>query len=176
MNAWAQNVAEEVVFIQKRVWREWISAIDYAEHFRKSRAQANHILNRATEYGALERAPLRAVGLNPAQHRGSRFAWRRPLCTCSPVANDGRWDDPNCPEHGEEGAKTDGPGSPAHNHWNADGDLVIEEKTLFRMVGWRNSQGQFFGVGSPLVNPRGSFAPVYEQIATWVDGEGWKDL
>lgn len=77
MNPWAEYVAEEVAIIQKRTEREWISAIDYSEHCRRySRAQARHILNRATEYGSLERRPLKQVGLNPLHHRGSRFAWR----------------------------------------------------------------------------------------------------
>ena len=61
-----------------------------------------------------------------------------------------------------------------HNHWNEDGDLVIEKKTLFRRVGWRGQTGRFYK-GEPKdrrVEP-GGYSPVYEQIATWVEGEGW---
>ena len=62
------------------------------------------------------------------------------------------------------------------NHWNPDGDLVIEEKTLFRQVGWQNTTGRFFQMGDrgQAVDP-GGYWPVYQQIATWVEGEGWKD-
>jgi len=64
------------------------------------------------------------------------------------------------------------------NHWNDSGDLVIEEKTLFRQVGWRgHTSGSFFSVDAPpnTYMERGGYSPVYEQIATWVEGEGWKD-
>jgi hypothetical protein len=66
------------------------------------------------------------------------------------------------------------------NHWTDGGDLVVEEKTLFRQVGWRGQSGRFYDLASPphsgQPNPeRGGYSPVYEQIATWVEGEGWKD-
>lgn len=79
MNGWAKSVAERVSAVMQRTGREWISAVDYAEHCRYSRPQANHILNRATRYGALHRQPLRSVGLNPAEHRTSRYAWTSAL-------------------------------------------------------------------------------------------------
>lgn len=65
------------------------------------------------------------------------------------------------------------------NHWSNGGDLIIEEKTMFRQVGWRSQSGQFYDLSSPTFAgqplPEGSYAPIYEQIATWVEGEGWKD-
>lgn len=63
------------------------------------------------------------------------------------------------------------------NHWTADGDLVVEEKTLFRPVGWRGQSGRFYPQSQPPMkaDEPGSFSPVYEQIATWVEGEGWHD-
>lgn len=64
------------------------------------------------------------------------------------------------------------------NHWNDSGDFVIEEKTLFRQVGWidqtANNKGDFYPMGTDM-RWCSVFAPVYQQIATWVDGEGWKD-
>lgn len=65
------------------------------------------------------------------------------------------------------------------NHWQDDHDLVVEEKTLFRQVGWRGQSGRFYDLSTPphsgQPKPEPSFAPVYEQIATWIEGEGWKD-
>lgn len=60
------------------------------------------------------------------------------------------------------------------NHWNDDGDLVVEEKTLFRQVGWQNTTGRFYDTRDQAVHP-GGYWPIYQQIATWVEGEGWKD-
>ena len=64
------------------------------------------------------------------------------------------------------------------NHWSDDGDLVIEEKTLFRQVGWVTDRGQFFEKRDEAIaraaSP-GGYSPVYQQIATWAEGEGWKD-
>jgi hypothetical protein len=63
------------------------------------------------------------------------------------------------------------------NHWNGGGDLVIEEKTLMRPVGWRGQSGRFYAVGDSITtaDEPGGFSLVYEQIATWVEGEGWHD-
>jgi hypothetical protein len=61
------------------------------------------------------------------------------------------------------------------NHYNDDGDLVVERKTLFRHVGWHGQSGRFYDLASPPTAEPGSFAPVYEQIAAWVEGEGWVD-
>jgi hypothetical protein len=59
------------------------------------------------------------------------------------------------------------------NHWSDDGDLVIEEKTLFRQVGWL--VGGTYYKELPNSNGRQALVPIYEQIATWEEGEGWKD-
>jgi hypothetical protein len=62
------------------------------------------------------------------------------------------------------------------NHWSDDGDLVVEEKTLFRQVGWRGQSGRYYlNEADPSEREPGGFSPVYEQIATWVEGEGWSD-
>ncbi len=64
------------------------------------------------------------------------------------------------------------------NHWNDDGDLVIEEKTLFRQVGWLGQSGDFYlpeDHAEALAREPGGFGPVYQQIATWVEEEGWRD-
>ncbi|MDE2101507.1 MAG: hypothetical protein KGL39_29950 [Patescibacteria group bacterium] len=66
-----------------------------------------------------------------------------------------------------------------HNHWNEDGDLVVEQKTLFRQVGWRGQSGAFYGRHIPTETIRhhekGGYSPVYEQIAIWSESEGWRD-
>jgi hypothetical protein len=64
-----------------------------------------------------------------------------------------------------------------HNHWNADGDLVIEQKTLFRRVGWLTHNTKQFStdITEPRPGQLEGISPVYEQIATWVEGEGWND-
>ena len=60
------------------------------------------------------------------------------------------------------------------NHW-AEGDLVVEQRTLFRQVGWLGQSGMFYGVENQAVaterEPAG-FAPVYQQIDV-DDGDGW---
>ena len=64
------------------------------------------------------------------------------------------------------------------NHWSTDGDLVIEEKTLFRQVGWITSDGSFYrrtDGGTVLLAGGATLSPLYVQIATWVEGQGWKD-
>jgi hypothetical protein len=63
------------------------------------------------------------------------------------------------------------------NHWNAPGDLVVEQKTLFRQVGWHGQSGRFYPFTQPpsRTDEPGSFSPVFEQVATWVEGEGWND-
>lgn len=64
------------------------------------------------------------------------------------------------------------------NHWSESGNLVVEEKTLFRQVGWLGQSGAFYMVedhAEALARETGSFSPVYQQIATWVEGEGWND-
>lgn len=60
------------------------------------------------------------------------------------------------------------------NHWS-NGDLVIEERTLFRQVGWHGHSGRFYHrAEDPAETEPGGFAPVYVQIA--VDhGDGWED-
>jgi hypothetical protein len=65
----------------------------------------------------------------------------------------------------------------APNHWNDDGDLVITEKTLFRLAGYRGFTGAFYPPGTIVsrADEPGGFSPLYQQIATWVEGEGWKD-
>jgi hypothetical protein len=60
------------------------------------------------------------------------------------------------------------------NHWSNSGDLVIEEKTLFRQIGWYGQSGRFYSM-KETPTESGSYAPIYEQISTWVEGEGWKD-
>jgi hypothetical protein len=62
-----------------------------------------------------------------------------------------------------------------NNHWNDDGDLVVEQKTLFRLVGWlTHTSKRFCPVGSGIPYGTEGFSPVYQQIATWVDGD-WHD-
>lgn len=64
------------------------------------------------------------------------------------------------------------------NHWTDDGDLVIEEKTLFRPRGWiGHAAGRFYPPDQMPTrdDEPGGYSPVYEQIATWVEGEGWHD-
>lgn len=63
------------------------------------------------------------------------------------------------------------------NHWNDNGDLVVEEKTLFRQVGWRGQSGEFYQKDeNPTAhNEPGGFSPVYIQIATADPEGGWKD-
>jgi len=35
------------------------------------------------------------------------------------------------------------------NHWNSDGDLVVETRTLFRQVGWQGHRaGDFYSMDS----------------------------
>ncbi len=62
------------------------------------------------------------------------------------------------------------------NHWQNDTDLVIEEKTLFRQVGWVGHVSKAFipKNGGDLSTESGGISPVYVQIATWKDG-GWND-
>lgn len=61
------------------------------------------------------------------------------------------------------------------NHWTSDVDFVVEEKTLFRLVGWRCDSGCLHHVRQPPAEwPQpDSFAPVYVQSATW-ENDGWK--
>jgi hypothetical protein len=68
------------------------------------------------------------------------------------------------------------------NHWSDDGDLIIEEKTLFRQVGWQSHMGTFFPMGQQAacagIEYNGypvPYSPVYIQISIWKDGEGWCD-
>ena len=65
------------------------------------------------------------------------------------------------------------------NHWQAPDTLVVEDKTLFRQVGWHGQSGRFYELQTELSelhnHEKGGYAPIYEQIATWVEGEGWKD-
>lgn len=64
------------------------------------------------------------------------------------------------------------------NHWQDKETLIVEEKTLFRQVGWHGQSGRFYTLASPphsgQANPEASFCAVYEQIAKW-SGEGWDD-
>ena len=64
------------------------------------------------------------------------------------------------------------------NHWNDDGDLVIEERTLFRQVGWQGHNDLCFytveDVDICKQQNRGGYSPVYVQIAT-DHGDGWED-
>lgn len=61
------------------------------------------------------------------------------------------------------------------NHWDDNGDLVIEERTLFRQVGWQGHKGGQFYFSPPGKDEEpGGYSPMYVQIA--VDhGEGWVD-
>lgn len=63
------------------------------------------------------------------------------------------------------------------NHWSDD-DLVIEERTLFRQVGWQGANNHaFYAMGGEAICKRdnlGGYAPVYVQIAT-DHGDGWED-
>ncbi len=63
------------------------------------------------------------------------------------------------------------------NHWSDDGDLIIEDKTMFRQVGWLSHDNVFWlmGADDPRTDKRIPFGPVYVQISTWVNGEGWHD-
>ena len=63
------------------------------------------------------------------------------------------------------------------NYWSDDGDLVVDRKTLFRQRGWLGASGRYYAKSQPpqRADHEPSYAPVYEQIATWVDGEGWHD-
>ena len=62
------------------------------------------------------------------------------------------------------------------NHSTPDGDLVIEQKTLFRQVGWMRQSGVFYPVNhDPSQVERGGYAPVYQEIAIWFPNEGWKE-
>lgn len=62
------------------------------------------------------------------------------------------------------------------NHWDENGDLVVEEKTLFRHVGWVGQSGRFYEVHSVAIQSEpGGFSPLFQQIATWKAGEGWQD-
>lgn len=60
------------------------------------------------------------------------------------------------------------------NHW-VEGDLVVEQRTLFRQVGWLGRSGQFYMLkdqAEVMGREPAGFAPVYEQIDV-DDGEGW---
>ena len=64
------------------------------------------------------------------------------------------------------------------NHWNDDGDLVIEQKTLFRHVGYLGHSGTWYpnnGTWPTASQEPGGYSPLYQQIATWVEGDGWHD-
>jgi hypothetical protein len=64
------------------------------------------------------------------------------------------------------------------NHWNNDGDLVIEQKTLFRLLGYLGHSGTWYpndGTWPTASQEPGGYSPLYQQIATWVEGEGWHD-
>jgi hypothetical protein len=65
-----------------------------------------------------------------------------------------------------------------HNHWDDSGDLVIEDRTLFRQVGWQgHTYGTFYRLEEEGIcrrNNSGGYSPVYIQIAT-DHGEGWED-
>ena len=62
------------------------------------------------------------------------------------------------------------------NHWNTSGDLVVEQKTLFRQVGWHGHSGRFYRKeADPSKTEPSGFSPVYVQISTWIEGEGWDD-
>ena len=62
------------------------------------------------------------------------------------------------------------------NHWNDGGDLVIEERTLFRQVGWQaHNSGTFSSMeDGPAHGPREGYSPLYVQIST-DHGDGWED-
>jgi hypothetical protein len=59
-----------------------------------------------------------------------------------------------------------------HSHWTESDDLVIEQKTLLRQVGWIDDRG-FLEYIKPE-HPR-NYTPIFRQVAVWVEGEGWKD-
>jgi hypothetical protein len=63
------------------------------------------------------------------------------------------------------------------NHWNDDGDLVIEDRTLFRQVGWSAGRTTFYPMDADVntlmrAHPGGLW-PIFQQIAT-DHGEGWE--
>lgn len=62
------------------------------------------------------------------------------------------------------------------NHWNDGGDLVIEDRTLFRQVGWQSHNARTFSSmeDGPVHGEREGYSPVYVQIAT-DHGDGWED-
>lgn len=63
------------------------------------------------------------------------------------------------------------------NHWNGDGDLVIEEKTLFRQVGWQMHNNQkMVPMGAIPDTGQEGYSPMYVQIAVdHGNGNGWED-
>lgn len=62
------------------------------------------------------------------------------------------------------------------SHWSDDGDLIIEDKTLFRPVGFQgHKSGVFYSDAPTNEQEPGGYSPIYIQIATWVTDEGWKD-
>ena len=69
---------------------------------------------------------------------------------------------------------------PPHNHWAPTGELVVEEKTMFRPVGWFwvLSNGQrVFSVDEDTARSSAAgrpYMPVYEQVAKW-GPSGWED-
>jgi hypothetical protein len=58
------------------------------------------------------------------------------------------------------------------NHWETENDLVIEEKTLFRLIGWTipNDPGQIYSHWKDTIPHSSVATPIYIQIATWKDG------
>lgn len=56
------------------------------------------------------------------------------------------------------------------NHYNEDGDLVVEDRTVFRQVGWLIYGGPNDGLmvkemsKEHLSAPIGSFAPLYIEV------------
>ena len=62
------------------------------------------------------------------------------------------------------------------NHWDTDGNLIIMEKTMFRQVGWQGQTGALYeSERTARLMEKGGYSPLYVQIATWREGEGWCD-
>lgn len=67
---------------------------------------------------------------------------------------------------------------PKTNHFDPDGNLIIEKRTMFRQVGWVGHNGKLYPLNISdkvlkIMSP-GGFSPIYKEIAV-DNGEGWED-
>ena len=62
------------------------------------------------------------------------------------------------------------------NHWDTDGNLIIMERTMFRLVGYQGQTGALYeNEGTARLMEKGGYSPMYVQVAVWTEGEGWRD-